>query len=72
MTGGAAVTTLTAGIDRHPQGGSPMRCYWVEVRRPGSTVCELIRANGHRDAQKLAESVRRDRYQARIITTKRR
>jgi hypothetical protein len=49
-----------------------MRCYWVEVRRPGSTVCELIRANGLRDARKLAESIRRDRYQARVITTKRR
>jgi hypothetical protein len=49
-----------------------MRCFWVEVRRPGSTVCELIRANGRRDAQKLADSIRSDRYQARVITTKRR
>jgi hypothetical protein len=49
-----------------------MRCYWVEVRRPGSAVCELIRANGHRDARELADSFRRVRYQARIITTKRR
>ena len=49
-----------------------MRSFWVEVRRPGSAVCELIRANGRRDARKLADSVRRDRYQARIITSKRR
>jgi hypothetical protein len=49
-----------------------MRCYWVEVKRPGSNVCELIRANGHRDARKLAESIRRDQYAVRIITTKRR
>jgi hypothetical protein len=49
-----------------------MRCYWVEVRRPGSPVCELIRANGYRDARRLAESIRRDRYQARIVTTNRR
>ncbi len=49
-----------------------MRCYYVEVRRPGSSLCELIRANGHRDARKLAESIRRDRYEAKIITAKRR
>ena len=36
-----------------------MRCYYVEVRRPGSTMCELIRANGARDARKVAESIRR-------------
>jgi hypothetical protein len=47
-----------------------MRCYYVEIRRPGSSHRELIRANGHRDARKLAESIRRDHYEARIITTK--
>jgi hypothetical protein len=47
-----------------------MRCYYVELRRPGSSLRELIRANGHRDARKLAESIRRDHYEARIITTK--
>jgi hypothetical protein len=49
-----------------------MRCYYVEVRRPGGNLCELIRAYGHRDARKLAQSIRRDRYEAKIITTKRR
>jgi hypothetical protein len=49
-----------------------MRCYYVELRKLGSSECELIRANGHRDARKLANSVDRDHYRARIIATKRR
>ena len=49
-----------------------MRCYYVELRKLGSSECELIRANGPRDARKLANSVDRDHYRARIIATKRR
>ena len=49
-----------------------MRSFWVEVRRPGGAVCELIRANGRRDARKIADSIRRDRYHAKVITSKRR
>jgi hypothetical protein len=49
-----------------------MRCYYVELRKLGTSECELIRANGHRDARKLASSVDRHRYRARIIATKRR
>ena len=49
-----------------------MRCYYVELRKPGRGLCELIRANGHRDARKLAANVRRDHCEARIIRAKRR
>jgi hypothetical protein len=45
-----------------------VRRYYVEVRRRGTSERDLIRANGRRDARRLAASVKPERYRARIVT----
>jgi hypothetical protein len=47
-----------------------VRHYYVEVRRGGTSERDLIRANGRRDAQRLAASVNREHYRTRIVTLK--
>jgi len=47
-----------------------MRQYYVEIRKLGCSERDLVRANGRRDAARVAATVNRTHYRARVITVK--